>query len=174
MDKAYLLMLIPCAFLALFALGIVTSTVKIAREYERGFVFRLGRLIPLKGPGLFFIFPFGIDHLRKVDLRVITLEVPQQEVITSDNVTVKVNAVIFFQVVDPQAAVVRVFNFMEATSQIAQTTLRAVLCEWSLAELLGARDRTNGKLQAIIDRQTEPWGIKVVTVELKDAQLAES
>src|SRR5580693_9259306 len=160
--------------LALGALIVAVSTIKIAREYERGVVFRLGRLIALKGPGLFWIFPFGIDHVRKVDLRVITLEVPQQEVITSDNVTVKVNAVIFFQVVDAQAAIVRVYNYMEATSQIAQTTLRAVLGQSSLDELLGARDKINGKLQAIIDRQTEPWGIKVGTVELKDAQLADS
>jgi regulator of protease activity HflC (stomatin/prohibitin superfamily) len=155
-------------------LMVAASTIKIAKEYERGVVFRLGRLIALKGPGPFFIFPFGIDHARKIDLRVITLEVPQQEVITSDNVTVKVNAVIFFQVVDAQAAIVRVYNFMEATSQIAQTTLRAVLGQSSLDELLGARDKINERLQAIIDRQTEPWGIKVVAVELKDAQLAES
>jgi regulator of protease activity HflC (stomatin/prohibitin superfamily) len=160
--------------LALFALVTVTSTIKIAREYERGVVFRLGRLISLRGPGLFFIFPFGIDHVRKVDLRVVTLEVPQQEVITSDNVTVKVNAVIFFQVVDAQAAIVRVSDFMEATSQFAQTTLRSVLGQSSLDELLGGREKINAKLQTIIDRQSEPWGIKVVAVELKDAQLAES
>ncbi len=160
--------------LALCVVMALTSTIKIAKEYERGVVFRLGRLIPLKGPGLFFIFPFGIDHLRKVDLRVVTLEVAQQEVITSDNVTVKVNAVIFFQVSDAQAAIVRVANFMEATSQIAQTTLRAVLGQCSLDDLLGGREKINGKLQTIIDRQTEPWGIKVGTVELKDAQLAES
>jgi regulator of protease activity HflC (stomatin/prohibitin superfamily) len=156
------------------ALILAASTIKIAQEYERGVVFRLGRLIALKGPGLFFIFPFGIDHVRKVDLRVLTLEVPQQEVITSDNVTVKVNAVIFFQVVDAQAAIVRVYNFMEATSQIAQTTLRSVLGQSSLDELLGGREKINARLQAIIDRQTEPWGIKVGTVEVKDAQLAES
>jgi regulator of protease activity HflC (stomatin/prohibitin superfamily) len=131
-------------------------------------------LIPLKGPGLFFVWPFGIDHVRKVDLRVITLEVAQQEVITSDNVTVKVNAVIFFRVTDAQAAIVGVYNFMEATSQIAQTTLRGVLGQSSLDELLGGRDKINAKLQTIIDRQTEPWGVKVITVELKDAQLAES
>ncbi len=160
--------------LFLSAVRAASSTFKITQEYERGVVFRLGRLVPLKGPGLFFILPFGIDRLRKVDLRVITLEVPQQEVITSDNVTVKVNAVIFFQVVDAQAAIVRVYDFMDATSQIAQTTLRAVLGQCSLDELLGSRDKINGKLQTIIDRQTEPWGIKVVTVELKDAQLAES
>ena len=153
---------------------IASATIKIAKEYERGVVFRLGRLIKLKGPGLFFIFPFGIDHLRKVDLRVITLEVPQQEVITSDNVTVKVNAVIFFKVIDAQAAIVRVANFMEATSQIAQTTLRAVLGQCSLDDLLGGRDKINTKLQTIIDEQTEPWGIKVGPVELKDAQLAET
>src|SRR5580700_211508 len=155
-------------------LAVAASAIRIAKEYERGVVFRLGRLIPLRGPGLFFIIPFGIDRVRMVDLRVITLEVPQQEVITSDNVTVKVNAVIFFQVMDPKAAIVRVYNFMEATSQIAQTTLRAVLGQSSLDELLGARDKINDKLRAIIDRQTEPWGIKVGTVELKDAQLAES
>lgn len=164
------LITIPVLLLVL----LVSSTVKIAKEYERGVVFRLGRLITLRGPGLFFILPFGIDHVKKVDLRVITLEVPEQEVITSDNVTVKVNAVIFFQVMDAQAAIVRVYNFMEATSQIAQTTLRAVLGQSSLDELLGARDKINERLQSIIDRQTEPWGIKVGTVELKDAQLAES
>ena len=161
-------------FAALCLLAVASATLKIAKEYERGVVFRLGRLIALKGPGLFFIFPFGIDHLRKIDLRVVTLEVPQQEVITSDNVTVKVNAVIFFQVSDAQAAVTRVENFMEATSQVAQTTLRAVLGQCSLDDLLGGREKINGKLQTIIDRQTEPWGIKVGAVELKDAQLAET
>jgi regulator of protease activity HflC (stomatin/prohibitin superfamily) len=167
-------MVVAGLMIAVSAFFVTISTIKIAKEYERGVVFRLGRLIDLKGPGLFFIFPFGIDHLRKVDLRVITLEVPQQEVITSDNVTVKVNAVIFFQVVDAQAAIIRVYNYMEATSQIAQTTLRAVLGQSSLDELLGARDQINAKLRTIIDRQTEPWGVKVGTVELKDAQLAES
>jgi regulator of protease activity HflC (stomatin/prohibitin superfamily) len=169
--------MIPMSFAAVtlgfFSLMIALSSIKIAKEYERGVVFRLGRLIPLKGPGLFFIIP-GIDRLTKVDLRVITLEVPQQEIITSDNVTVKVNAVIFFQVMDAQAAIVRVANFLDATSQIAQTTLRAVLGQSSLDELLGMRDKINGRLQAIIDKQTEPWGIKVGTVELKDAQLADS
>jgi regulator of protease activity HflC (stomatin/prohibitin superfamily) len=162
------------AVAALLLLLFVKSVVKIAKEYERGVVFRLGRLITLKGPGLFFIAPLGIDHVRIVDMRVITLEVPQQEVITSDNVTVKVNAVIFFQVMDAQAAIVRVYNFLEATSQIAQTTLRAVLGQSSLDELLGSREKINQRLREIIDRQTEPWGIKVGSVELKDAQLAES
>jgi regulator of protease activity HflC (stomatin/prohibitin superfamily) len=162
------------AVAALLLLMFAKSVIKIAKEYERGVVFRLGRLVTLKGPGLFFIAPFGIDHVSIVDLRVITLEVPQQEVITSDNVTVKVNAVIFFQVMDAQAAIVRVYNFLEATSQIAQTTLRAVLGQSSLDELLGDREKINQRLREIIDRQTEPWGVKVGSVELKDAQLAES
>src|SRR5579862_2194008 len=155
---------------------LTTEALRARRPPRGGAAARLplGRLVSLRGPGPFLIFPFGIDQVRRVDLRVITLEVPPQEVITSDNVTVKVNAVIFFQVTDPQAAIVRVYNFMEATSQIAQTTLRAVLGQSSLDELLGSRDKINGKLQTIIDRQTEPWGVKVGTVELKDAQLAES
>ena len=158
--------------LVLLVLVLALSSIRIAREYERGVVFRLGRLIDLKGPGLFFIFPLGFDRLTKIDLRVITLEVPPQEVITSDNVTVRVNAVIFYQVLDPRAAVTRVFNFGQATTQIAQTTLRAVLGQSSLDELLSSRDIINQKLQAIIDRQTEPWGIKVSAVEVKDAELA--
>ncbi|MBJ7597689.1 MAG: hypothetical protein DLM67_19805 [Candidatus Nephthysia bennettiae] len=164
--------LIVIAVLLLLVLVLATSSIKIAKEYERGVVFRLGRLSELKGPGLFLIFPFGVDRLTKVDLRVITLEVPPQEVITSDNVTVKVNAVIFFQVLDPRAAITRVYNFGQATSQIAQTTLRAVLGQSSLDELLSSRDVINQKLQAIIDSQTEPWGIKVSAVEVKDAELA--
>ena len=161
-------------FGALVMVSIILSSFRIAKEYERGVVFRLGRMIRLKGPGLFLIIPFGVDRVRMVDLRVVTLEVPPQEVITSDNVTVKVNAVIFFQVVDAQSAIVRVYNFAEATSQIAQTTLRAVLGQSSLDELLGQRDKINARLQSIIDSQTEPWGVKVGTVEVKDAQLAES
>jgi regulator of protease activity HflC (stomatin/prohibitin superfamily) len=151
---------------------VALSSIRIAKEYERGVVFRLGRLVDLKGPGLFLIFPLGFDRLTKIDLRVITLEVPPQEVITSDNVTVKVNAVIFYQVIDARAAVTRVFNFGQATTQIAQTTLRAVLGQSSLDELLSSRDIINQKLQTIIDRQTEPWGIKVSAVEVKDAELA--
>jgi regulator of protease activity HflC (stomatin/prohibitin superfamily) len=163
---------IVIGILVLVVLVLALSSIRIAKEYERGVVFRLGRLIDLKGPGLFLIFPFGVDRLTKVDLRVITLEVPPQEVITSDNVTVKVNAVIFFQVLDPRAAITRVFNFGQATSQIAQTTLRAVLGQSSLDELLSSRDVINQKLQTIIDSQTEPWGIKVSAVEVKDAELA--
>ena len=158
--------------IALVLLVLASSSIRIAKEYERGVVFRLGRLIELRGPGLFLIIPFGIDRLTKVDLRVITLEVPPQEVITSDNVTVKVNAVIFFQVMDARAAITRVFNFGQATTQIAQTTLRAVLGQSSLDELLSSRDVINQKLQTIIDSQTEPWGVKVSAVEVKDNELA--
>jgi regulator of protease activity HflC (stomatin/prohibitin superfamily) len=153
---------------------IVFSSLRIANEYERGVVFRLGRLIPLKGPGLFFIIPFGIDRLVKIDLRVITLEVPPQEVITNDNVTAKVNAVIYFQVVDAQRAVTQVLNYINATSQIAQTTLRAALGQATLDELLANREKINQNLQKIIDEQTEPWGIKVAVVEIKDVELPQS
>src|SRR5437868_5204190 len=163
---------IVIGILVLLVAVVALSSIRIAREYERGVVFRLGRLIELRGPGLFLILPFGIDRLTKVDLRVITLEVPPQEVITSDNVTVKVNAVIFFQVMDARAAITRVFNFGQATTQIAQTTLRAVLGQSSLDELLSSRDVINQKLQTIIDSQTEPWGVKVSAVEVKDAELA--
>jgi len=152
----------------------IFSSLRIAAEYERGVVFRLGRLIALKGPGLFFIIPFGVDRLVKIDLRVITLEVPPQEVISKDNVTAKVNAVIYFQVVDARKAVVQVLNYINASSQIAQTTLRAVLGQSTLDELLAERDRINQNLQKIIDEQTEPWGIKVSTVEIKDVELPQT
>ncbi|MBJ7603711.1 MAG: slipin family protein [Candidatus Dormibacteraeota bacterium] len=165
-------LIVVIVIVAVAVLVVASSSIRIAREYERGVVFRLGRLIDLRGPGLFLIFPFGFDRLTKVDLRVITLEVPPQEVITSDNVTVKVNAVIFFQVLDARAAITRVFDFRQATSQIAQTTLRAVLGQSSLDELLSSRDVINQKLQTIIDGQTEPWGVKVGAVEVKDAELA--
>jgi regulator of protease activity HflC (stomatin/prohibitin superfamily) len=163
--------LIVIGVIVLLALIVVFSSLRIANEYERGVVFRLGRVIPLKGPGLFFIIPFGIDKVRKVDLRVITLEVPPQEVITSDNVTAKVNAVIYFQVVDAIRSIVAVLNFINATSQIAQTTLRATLGQSTLDELLGQREKINQNLQKIIDEQTEPWGIKVAVVEIKDVEL---
>ena len=163
--------LIVIGVIVLLALIVVFSSLRIANEYERGVVFRLGRVIPLKGPGLFFIIPFGIDKVRKVDLRVITLEVPPQEVITSDNVTAKVNAVIYFQVVDAIRSVIAVLNFINATSQIAQTTLRATLGQSTLDELLGQREKINQNLQKIIDEQTEPWGIKVAVVEIKDVEL---
>jgi regulator of protease activity HflC (stomatin/prohibitin superfamily) len=163
--------LIVLGVIVLLILIVVFSSLRIANEYERGVVFRLGRLIPLKGPGLFFIIPFGVDRLVKIDLRTITLEVPPQEIITSDNVTAKVNAVIYFQVVDAQRAVVAVLNYINATSQIAQTTLRATLGQSTLDELLGQREKINQNLQKIIDEQTEPWGIKVAVVEIKDVEL---
>src|SRR5437867_5894719 len=153
------------------ALIAVFSSLRIAAEYERGVVFRLGRLIPLKGPGLFFIIPFGVDRLVKIDLRTITLEVPPQEIITNDNVTAKVNAVIYFQVVDARRAVTQVLNYINATSQISQTTLRAALGQSTLDELLANREKINQNLQRIIDEQTEPWGIKVAVVEIKDVEL---
>jgi regulator of protease activity HflC (stomatin/prohibitin superfamily) len=147
------------------------ASLRIANEYERGVVFRLGRLIALRGPGLFFIIPFGVDRLVKIDLRTITLEVPPQEVITNDNVTAKVNAVIYFQVIDARKAVTQVLNYINATSQIAQTTLRAALGQATLDELLANREKINQNLQKIIDEQTEPWGIKVAVVEIKDVEL---
>jgi regulator of protease activity HflC (stomatin/prohibitin superfamily) len=163
--------LIVVAVIVFLALVVVFSSLRIANEYERGVVFRLGRLIALKGPGLFFIIPFGIDRLVKIDLRTITLEVPPQEVITNDNVTAKVNAVIYFQVVDARRAVTQVLNYINATSQIAQTTLRAALGQATLDDLLANREKINQNLQKIIDEQTEPWGIKVAVVEIKDVEL---
>jgi len=167
-------LVIVAVVILLIILVIAVNTIRIAREYERGVVFRLGRLIDLKGPGLFLILPFGVDRLTKIDLRVITLEVPPQEVITVDNVTVKVNAVIFYQVLDARSAVTRVFNYGVATSQKAQTTLRAVLGQHSLDDLLAKRESINQDLQQIIDQQTEPWGIKVSAVEVKDVELPQS
>lgn len=167
---------------ALAAIGVIvvlalvgfTSAIRIINEYERGVLFRLGRLMDLKGPGLRLIIPFGIDRLVKIDLRTITLEVPPQEVITLDNVTVKVNAVIYFLVVNPNWAVTKVMNYVNATSQIAQTTLRSVLGQSSLDDLLANREKINTVLQKIIDEQTEPWGIKVSTVEIKDVELPQT
>src|SRR6059036_812157 len=163
--------LIVLGIIVLVVLIGVSSAIRIINEYERGVLFRLGRLMALKGPGLRLIIPFGIDRLVKIDLRTITLEVPPQEVITLDNVTVKVNAVIYFLVVDPRRAVTQVLNFINATSQISQTTLRAVLGQSTLDELLAERDVINQKLQKIIDDETEPWGIKVAVVEIKDVEL---
>ncbi|TME98855.1 MAG: slipin family protein [Chloroflexi bacterium] len=157
--------------IVLLALVVVFSSLRIANEYDRGVVFRLGRLIGLKGPGLYFIIPFGVDRVVRIDLRVITLEVPPQEIITKDNVTTKVNAVLYFQVIDARRAVVQVLNYINATSQISQTTLRAVLGQSTLDELLAERDVINQKLQKIIDDETEPWGIKVTRVEIKDVEL---
>src|SRR5438034_444856 len=147
------------------------SAIKVAREYERGIVFRLGRLLPEpKGPGLFLLIPI-VDRMVKVDLRTITLNIPPQEVITKDNVPVRVNAVAYFRIVAPKDAIVQVENFMVATSQIAQTTLRSVLGQHQLDELLSERDKINAILQQIIDQQTAPWGIKVSIVEVKDVEI---
>ncbi len=156
----------------LLLLVIVPMTVKIVTEYERGVIFRLGRLIGAKGPGLFLLIPF-VDRMIKVDLRIVTLDVPSQEVITKDNVTVRVNAVVYFRVVDPNAAVVKVLDHIKATSQISQTSLRNVLGQSELDELLSQREKLNQMLQRIIDEQTDPWGIKVSTVEIKEVELAE-
>jgi len=149
------------------------STIKIVQEYERGVIFRLGRLTGAKGPGLFLIIPF-VDRMVRMDLRVVTLDVPPQDVITKDNVTVKVNAVVYFRVVDPQSAVVKVLDHIRATSQIAQTTLRNVLGQVELDELLASREKLNQMIQKIIDESTEPWGIKVSTVNIKDVELPEA
>jgi len=153
---------------------ILFAAVKIAREYERGVIFRLGRLLPHpKGPGIFLLIPI-VDRMVRVDLRTVTLNVPPQEVITKDNVPVRVNAVAYFRIVEPNAAIVQVENFMVATSQIAQTTLRSVLGQHVLDELLSERDKINAILQGIIDEATSPWGIKVSIVEIKDVEIPSS
>jgi regulator of protease activity HflC (stomatin/prohibitin superfamily) len=149
---------------------LAAAGIRILREYERGVIFRLGRLIAQKGPGLIFLIPF-IDQMVRVDLRTVTLNVPPQEVISKDNVTVRVNAVAYFRVIDPNRAVTEVENFLLATTQIAQTTLRSVLGKAELDSLLAERERLNAELQQIIDEQTEPWGVKVTTVEVKDVEL---
>jgi regulator of protease activity HflC (stomatin/prohibitin superfamily) len=154
-------------------LPLVGASVRVVQEYERGVIFRLGRLVGPRGPGLFFILPF-VDRMVKIDLRVVTLEVPPQEVITRDNVTMRVSAVLYFRVIDPGLAVTGVADYVRATFQIAQTTLRSVLGTSELDELLAKREEINDRLQAIIDTQTEPWGIKVSTVEVKDVELPES
>src|SRR5579864_3098607 len=164
--------------LVLFVLGAIVlvlvivalSAIRVVQQYERGVIFVLGRLIGAKGPGLFLVPPF-ISHMMKVDLRIVTLTVPPQEVITRDNVTIKVTAVVYFYVVDPIAAVVNVVNFNQATTQIGQTTLRNVLGQSELDELLAERKKINGDLQVIIDEQTERWGVKVTAVEIKDVEL---
>jgi len=149
----------------------LVSAIKVAREYERGIIFRLGRLLPEpKGPGLFILIPV-VDRMVKVDLRTITLNIPPQEVITKDNVPVRVNAVAYFRIVEPKNAIVQIENFMVATSQIAQTTLRSVLGQHLLDELLSERDKINSILQSIIDESTSPWGIKVSIVEVKDVEI---
>jgi regulator of protease activity HflC (stomatin/prohibitin superfamily) len=157
-------------FVIMVVLFFLWSAVKILNEYQRGVVFRLGRVIQLKGPGLILLLPI-IDRMVKVALRTITMDVPSQDVITKDNVTVKVNAVVYFRVVDPIRAVIEIEDYYFATSQIAQTTLRSVLGQSHLDELLSKRDEINAELQRIIDQQTEPWGIKVSAVEVKNVDL---
>jgi regulator of protease activity HflC (stomatin/prohibitin superfamily) len=156
--------------LLIFALILLASSIRILREYERGVIFRLGRLIAQKGPGLILLIPI-IDRMVRVDLRTVTLTVPPQEVISKDNVTMRVNAVAYFRVIDPNRAITEVENFLVATSQISQTTLRSVLGKAELDALLSERERLNIELQQIIDEQTEPWGVKVSTVEVKDVEL---
>jgi regulator of protease activity HflC (stomatin/prohibitin superfamily) len=167
---ALIIVLVLLFFVVLFLI----SAIKVAREYERGIIFRLGRLLPApKGPGLFILIPI-VDRMVKVDLRTITLNIPPQEVITKDNVPVRVNAVAYFRIVEPKNAIVQVENFMVATSQIAQTTLRSVLGQHLLDELLSERDKINAILQEIIDEATSPWGIKVAIVEVKDVEIPSS
>ena len=156
--------------LIVFLAIVLASGIRILREYERGVIFRLGRLIAQKGPGLIYLIPV-IDRMVRIDLRTVTLTVPPQEVISRDNVTVRVNAVAYFRVIDPNRAVTEVENFLLATSQISQTTLRSVLGKAELDSLLSERERLNTELQQIIDEQTEPWGVKVSTVEVKDVEL---
>src|SRR5918997_6449678 len=156
--------------LALVILYILASSIRILNEYERGVVFRLGRMVGVRGPGLILLVPF-IEKMVKVSLRTVVMDVPPQDVITQDNVSIKVNAVIYFRVIHPGQAIIEVENFLVATSQISQTTLRSVLGQSELDDLLGQREKINQRLQQIIDHQTEPWGIKVSTVEVKQIDL---
>jgi regulator of protease activity HflC (stomatin/prohibitin superfamily) len=157
-------------FLIVFLIIIAAASIKILREYERGVIFRLGRLIGTKGPGLIFIIP-GVDKLLRISLRTVALEIPPQDVITRDNVSIKVNAVVYFRVLDPNKAVVEIENYIYATSQLAQTTLRSIIGQSQLDELLSERDKINLELQDILDKHTEPWGIKVSLVETKQVDL---
>ncbi len=161
---------VPVLFLAILAIMFLASAVRILPEYERGVLFRLGRLAGVRGPGLFFIIP-GIDRLTRVSLRTVAFDVPPQDVITHDNVTVKVSAVIYFRVMEPQKAIVEVENYLYATSQLSQTTLRSVLGQVELDELLANREKINKELQEILDRHTGPWGVKVSNVEVKNIDL---
>lgn len=158
------------AFGYILAIPLFFVAIKIVQEYERGVIFRLGRLVGARGPGLFFILPV-VERMVKVDLRVVTMDVPRQDVITRDNVTVKVDAVVYFRVVNPEYAVVKIMDYIRATSLVAQTTLRSVLGQSDLDELLSKREDINQRLQQIIDESTEPWGIKVTLVEVRDVSL---
>jgi regulator of protease activity HflC (stomatin/prohibitin superfamily) len=161
---------VTMVFIGIMALYILSSAIRILKEYERGVVFRLGRIIPVKGPGLVLIWPI-IDKLVRVSLRTVTMDVPPQDIITRDNITVKVNAVVYFRPVDPIKAITEVEDFYYATSQIAQTTLRSILGQSTLDDLLINREQLNAELQKVIDQQTEPWGVKVSTVEVKNVDL---
>jgi regulator of protease activity HflC (stomatin/prohibitin superfamily) len=165
--------LIALVVVLVVVLMLASAAIKIVQEYERGVIFRLGRLMGARGPGLFFIIP-GVESMRKVDLRIVTLEVPAQEAITRDNVTVKVNAVVYFRVVSPEDAVVKALDYIRATSLIAQTTLRSILGQSDLDHLLAERDKINQELQRVIDEQTDAWGVKVTSVEVRDVELPQS
>jgi regulator of protease activity HflC (stomatin/prohibitin superfamily) len=165
--------MIPIAISVAFILGLILSTLRVLREYERGVVFMLGRFWKVKGPGLIIIIPV-IQQWVRTDLRVMVHDVPTQDVISRDNVSVKVNAVIYFRVIDPQKAIINVEDFFEATSQLAQTTLRSVLGQHELDEMLAERDKLNADVQSILDAQTDNWGIKVANVEIKHVDLDES
>ena len=164
---------IVIGILALAFLILISMAIKVVKEWERGVILRLGRLVGAKGPGIFFIIPF-VDRMIKVDLRIVTMDVPRQDVITKDNVTVGVDAVVYFRVVDPEASVVKVLDHIRATSLISQTTLRNVLGQSELDELLTQREKLNQMLQKIIDEQTDPWGVKVSIVEIKQVELPET
>jgi regulator of protease activity HflC (stomatin/prohibitin superfamily) len=166
-------LLLWVVLIIVFGTILLSLAIRILREYERGVVFRLGKLLRAKGPGLILLIPI-VDRMVKVDLRVITINVPQQEMMTRDNVPVTVDAVVYFRVLDPEAAIIKVENFLKATSLIAQTTLRSVIGQAELDELLSQREKVNQRLQEIIDRQTEPWGIKVTAVEVKDVMLPDT
>lgn len=171
MNGVFLLACI--SLLAFLGLMVILSAIKIVPEYERGVIFRLGRLVGARGPGIFLVIPV-FERMVRVDTRVITMDVPAQEVITLDNVTIKVNAVLYFQVMNPNWAVTKVVDYIRATMQIAQTTLRSVVGQVELDDLLAKREKINQKLQQIIDEQTEPWGIKVTIVEIKDVELPQN
>jgi regulator of protease activity HflC (stomatin/prohibitin superfamily) len=165
--------LIALVIIVVVLFMLATAAIKIVQEYERGVIFRLGRLMGARGPGLFFIIP-GVESMRKIDLRIITLDVPAQEAITRDNVTVKVNAVVYFRVVNPEEAVVKVLDYVRATSLIAQTTLRSILGQSDLDHLLAEREKINQDLQRVIDEQTDAWGVKVTSVEVRDVELPQT
>ena len=170
MEILYRVLSLPLLLAILLLISILAAAIKIVQEYERGVIFRLGRLVGARGPGLFFIIPI-VERMVKIDLRIVTMDVPRQDVITRDNVTVKVDAVVYFRVTNPEDAVVKVMDYIRATSLVAQTTLRSVLGQSDLDELLSKREQVNQRLQQIIDEATEPWGIKVTIVEVRDVVL---